>query len=99
MQKPTCSCALSASLRFQLGFVDGVCEVTANQMNQAWQNAVDVDYLEVLDLQHCAHDTHKLQSVRKKGMELLYMCNLGLSKRRKKYNGKLLSAYACVLLE
>jgi hypothetical protein len=82
-----------------MGYTTGVCEVTADQMNQAWTNAVDVDYLAALDLQHCAHNIHKLQSVRKKGMELLHLCNLGLGKRRKKYNGKLLSAYAFVLLE
>jgi hypothetical protein len=82
-----------------MGFTTGVYEVTADQMNQAWQNAVDVEYLAGLDLQHCAHNIHKLQSVRKEGVELLHLCSLNLSRKQYKDKGQRFSKYAITVVE
>ncbi len=62
-------------------------------MEQAWNSAVDIDYLESLKLSHCAGSKRKLRTVRKEAIKLLYQCNLNLDKKQKKYSGINVSMY------
>jgi hypothetical protein len=77
-----------------MGFITGVYEVTADQMKQSWKSALDVDYLVSLELEHCAHNIQKLNTVRKVAVKLLHNSNLDMSMQQKRDKGAKVVRYA-----
>jgi hypothetical protein len=76
-----------------LGFGPGVYEVTAEQMQKAWLNAVVVGYLESLQLLKCANNSEKLKTVRRVAMDMLHSYDLDLYSKQKWCNGKKINIY------
>jgi hypothetical protein len=89
--------APNRQLLADLGFVQGVYQVDTDQMGQTWNSAVDVLYLKSLDLWHCRHRVEKLKTVRKAATKLLQECNLRLSAKQKKCDGKQVSTYTVTM--
>jgi hypothetical protein len=76
-----------------LGFVDAVCEVTAEKMQCAWEDATDVEYLKVLDkndnskLYTCAKNGDKMKQVRRMVKCILHVVDLRLVRTRRSVAG------------
>jgi hypothetical protein len=81
-----------------MGYITGVYEVTADQMKQSWKSALDVDYLVSLELEHCAHNTQKLTTVRKAALKLLHNSNLDMSMQQRRDKGAKVVTYTVSVL-
>jgi hypothetical protein len=82
-----------------LGFVDGVYEVTTDQMEQAWSSASDINYLEPLKLSQYAHNKNRLKTVRMEALKLLHSWDLDFKRKQHKYKGKRCSRYTITVVK
>jgi hypothetical protein len=62
-------------------------EVTAQEMQKAWESATETGYLDSLQLSKCANNSEKLKTVRMESLQLLHSYNLHLSTKRKAIQG------------
>jgi hypothetical protein len=90
---------LPTSLRqllVDLGFVPGVYEVTAQEMQKAWESATEVGYLDSLQLSYYANNSEKLKTVRMEALKLLHSYSLDLLTKQKRFKGNKINMYLLV---
>jgi uncharacterized protein (DUF433 family) len=80
-------------LLVHLGFAFGVYKVTGQEMQEAWETATEVGYLDLLQLPYCANNSAKLKTVRVQVLQLVHDYNLNLETKRVWTHGKNVNVY------